>query len=57
MKVLNDCLNVPTLPSPVKRPQANHPSPEPFRPPVAWKPDGPKMTREELRQIVMEVIG
>ena len=57
MKILNDCPNVPTPPSPIKRPQANHPSPEPFRPPVPWRPDGPKMTREEVRQIVMEVIG
>jgi hypothetical protein len=57
MKMLNDCLNVPARPSLVKRPQANHASPEPFRPLVAWKPDGPKMTREEVRQIVMEVIG
>jgi hypothetical protein len=57
MKIRTDCPNAPVAPGPIVRPQANHPSPERFRPPVFWRPDGPKMTREEVRQIVMEVLG
>jgi hypothetical protein len=49
--------NIAAAPGPLAQPPSRSPSPKRDRAPAQWRPDEPRMTREEFRQIVMEMIG
>ncbi len=57
MKRLTNGSSASVASAPIAGPQADQPPQERNSSPIPWRPDCPKMSREELRQIVMEVLG
>ena len=39
------------------RPRSDRPTPQALRPFTPWRPESPKLSREEVQRIVMDVLG